>query len=213
MSRRFEGRVAVLAGAAAGIGRATALRLLSEGADVMVGDANADAGIIFMNDMAEAGHGEHVDFLRTDVSVEADVIALTDAALKRFGAIDVMFNNAGFGGAIGPLTEMDVDHFDETFAVMVRGVFLGTKHAARAMIAGGSGGSIVNTASIAGLAGGVPPLPYSAAKSAVVSMTKNSAIELAHHRIRVNAVCPGIIFTDLMHRGREAEAEAVIAEI
>ena len=108
---------------------------------------------------------------------------------------------------------MNVEHWDETFAVLVRGVFLGIKHAARMMIRQGTGGSIINTASIAGMAAGVPPLPYAAAKTAVISITKNAAAELGHHRIRVNAVCPGIIFTDLMHRGRPEEAEAVVREI
>ena len=144
------------------------------------------------------------------MSQEQDVVDLIDAAVDRFGRLDIMFNNAGFGGAIGPITEMNVDHWDETFAVLVRGVFLGIKHSARMMIRQGTGGSIVNTASIAGLASGVPPLPYAAAKTAVVSITKNAAAELGQHRIRVNAVCPGIIFTDLMHRGRPEEAEAVV---
>ncbi|HUF83196.1 MAG TPA: glucose 1-dehydrogenase [Acidimicrobiia bacterium] len=206
---RFDGKVVVLAGAATGIGAAAAQRFLDEGASVMVGDRNAVNGGALAESLACSGREGRVAFTEVDVSDEAQVGALIDATVSRFGQIDVMFNNAGFAGAIGPLVEMDVDHFDETFAVMVRGVFLGIKHAAIAMIRQGWGGSIVNTASIGGLAAGVPPLPYSATKSAVVSITQNAAAELAHHRIRVNAVCPGIIFTDLMHRGRVAEAQAV----
>jgi NAD(P)-dependent dehydrogenase (short-subunit alcohol dehydrogenase family) len=130
-----------------------------------------------------------------------------------FGGLDIAFNNAGIVGAIGPIVETHVGHWDETFAVMTRGVFLGVKHAARIMIAQGKGGSIINTASIAGVSGGVLPTAYSTAKAAVVSFTKNAANELAEYRIRVNALCPGIIFTQLMHQGREERAEAVVREI
>jgi NAD(P)-dependent dehydrogenase (short-subunit alcohol dehydrogenase family) len=105
-----------------------------------------------------------------------------------------------------------VEHWDATFAVMVRGVFLGVKHAARIMMIKG-GGSIINTASIAGLSTGAPPTAYSACKAAVISLTRNAANELAEYRIRVNAVCPGIIFTPLMHHGREELAEAVVRDI
>ena len=109
----------------------------------------------------------------------------------------MVFNNAGVGGAFGPLTDIDVADWDRTFAVLVRSVFLGIKHAARAMIDQGRGGSIINTASVAGLVGGGGPLAYSAAKAAVVNLTFNAAVELAPHRIRVNAICPGLIHTPL----------------
>jgi len=128
---------------------------------------------------------------------------------REFGTLDVMFNNAGIGGAFGPITEVDVDAWDRTFEVLVRGVFLGTKHAARVMIPQG-GGAIVNTASVAGLAGGSGHTGYSAAKTAVVSMTRSTAEELAPHRIRVNAVCPGVIFTPLaVGKDEEALGEVV----
>jgi NAD(P)-dependent dehydrogenase (short-subunit alcohol dehydrogenase family) len=113
-----------------------------------------------------------------------------------------MFNNAGVGGAFGPITEQSVEAWDETFAINVRSVFLGTKHAARRMIEQGDGGTIVNTASVAGLTGGGGPQAYSAAKAAVIGFTKATAAELAEHRIRVNAVCPGAVYTELLHRGR-----------
>ena len=209
IGRRLEGRVAVITGGAAGIGRATAERFLAEGARVMIGDLNEAKGLALIERLTDEGHGGNVAFSRVDVSQEPDVVRLIDAATVRFGGLDIMFNNAGFGGAIGPITEMSVDHWDETFAVLVRSVFLGIKHSARAMIRQGGGGAIINTASIAGLAGGVPPLPYAASKTAVVGITKHAAVELSEHRIRVNAVCPGIIFTDLMHLGRPDEADAV----
>ena len=197
----------MLAGAATGIGRATARRLVDEGAQVVVGDMNRETGQLLVD---ELGTGV---FVPVDVANEDDVANLLRVAADTHGRVDVMFNNAGFGGAIGPLMEMDVEHFDETFAVMTRGVFLGTKHAARVMQSQSWGGVIVNTASVAGLAAGVPPAPYSAAKAAVVSLTRNWAAELAPHRIRVNAVCPGVIFTALMHRGHEGDAEAVVKAI
>lgn len=207
MSARFDGKVCVLAGAATGIGKATARRFLDEGARIVVGDMNAANGAALIE---ELGSGT---FVEADVTKEVDVAHLVDTAVNEHGRVDVMFNNAGIAGAIGPLIEMDVEHFDETFAVMVRGVFLGTKHAARVMRDQRDGGAIVNTASIGALAAGVPPAPYSATKAAVVSLTRNWAAELARYRIRVNAVCPGIVFTSLMHRGREAEAEVVAKEI
>ena len=209
---RLEGRAAVITGGASGIGYATARRFLQEGANVLIGDYNAEAGAAAAAQLAAEGFGDHVRFLRTDVSVEAEVEVLMDSAVEAFGRLDIAFNNAGIVGAIGPIVETEVEHWDATFAVMVRGVFLGVKHAARHMIPRG-GGAIVNTASIAGLSTGAPPTAYSACKAAVISFTRNAANELAEHRIRVNAVCPGIIFTPLMHHGREAQAEAVAREI
>ncbi len=137
----------------------------------------------------------------TDVSIEPDVEALVALAVESFGRLDVMFNNAGIGGAFGPITELEVDDWDATFAVNTRSVFLGIKYAARVMIAQGDGGSIINTASVAGLSGGGGPQAYSAAKAAVINLTQSAAVELAPHRIRVNAICPGAVYTDLLHRG------------
>jgi NAD(P)-dependent dehydrogenase (short-subunit alcohol dehydrogenase family) len=154
-----------------------------------------------------AGDAKRLRFLHADVAEEADVAALVDAALGEFGRLDVMFNNAGVGGAFGPITETSVDAWDETFAIDTRSVFLGIKHAARAMIAAGRGGSIINTASVAALTGGGGAQAYSAAKAAVASITQSTSLELAQHRIRVNAICPGVIYTPLMHGGKEAAAD------
>lgn len=209
---RLAGKTAVITGGASGIGFATAQRFLAEGARVVIGDYNGDAGAAALARLHAEGYADRAAFVRGDVAEEADVSALMAVALERFGGLDIAFNNAGIGGAIGPLVETEASHWDATFAVLMRGVFLGVKHAARIMMTRG-GGAIVNTASIAGLAPGILPTPYSAAKAAVVNFTQNAATELAEYRIRVNAVCPGVIFTPLMHNGREAQAEAVLETI
>lgn len=208
-SGRLEGKVAVVTGGASGIGLATVRRFLDEGAKVLIGDCN-EAAIAAALDFLAAGDAAAA--LAVDVANEIDVERLMQAAVKRWGRLDIAFNNAGITGALGPIMEIEVAHWDASFAVMARGVFLGIKHAARAMAATG-GGAIVNTASIAGLAGGVIPTVYSATKAAVISLTKNAANELAIHRIRVNAVCPGIVFTSLMHGGREAEALEAVRQV
>jgi NAD(P)-dependent dehydrogenase (short-subunit alcohol dehydrogenase family) len=186
---------------------------IEEGANVVIGDMNADAGQQLVAELTEEGDGDRVRFQAVDVSEESQVIDLMNVAQSAFGGLDIVFNNAGIGGAIGPTLEVDVDHWDQTFAVMARGVFLGIKHGGRAMRDSGRGGSIINTASIAALSGTGGPLAYSATKAAVVNITMNAAVELAHLNIRVNAVCPGIIFTDLMHRGNDARAEQTIEKI
>lgn len=200
--------VAVITGAASGMGLATAERFIAEGARVVLADFNRSAGM----EAAEA-LGDAARFALCDVSNEQDVAAAVDLAVDNFGRLDIMFNNAGVGGAFGPITELDVDDWDTTFAVLVRGVFLGTKYAARVMIEQGQGGSIINTASIAGLGGGAGPQAYSAAKAAVINLTTTTALELAPQSIRVNAICPGVIFTPLMHSGDEADAEEMVAEL
>jgi NAD(P)-dependent dehydrogenase (short-subunit alcohol dehydrogenase family) len=200
MAGRLEGKVAVVTGGGNGIGRATVLRFLAEGARVVVADLNEQTGGETLELARQAGHGERVRFVRTDVAREADVESAVERATGDFGRLDVMFNNAGVAGAFGPITHIDAGDWDYTFAVLVKGVFLGIKHAARAMKARG-GGAIVNTASIAGLSGGDGPQAYSAAKAAVINLTRAVAIELAPFRIRVNAICPGAILTPLIHRG------------
>lgn len=204
----LDGRVAVITGAGSGMGRATADRFVSEGASVVIADVNHEAG-----ERAATELGERVRFTRCDVSEETDVAAAVELAVDTFGRLDVMFNNAGYGGAFGPITEIEVGDWDATFAVLTRGVFLGTKHAARVMIDRGAGGSIINTASIAGLGGGNGPQAYSAAKAAVINLSQTTALELAPHSIRVNAICPGMIFTPLMHQGAETDAEQVMREL
>lgn len=192
-------RVAVVTGAGGGIGLAIAAKIVRGGGSVVLGDLNDDRGAAAVESL---GGTDSVRFVNVDVAEETDVESLVATAEDSYGRIDAMFNNAGIGGAFGPITEQSVDAWDTTFAVNVRSVFLGTKHAAAAMIDHGHGGAIVNTASVAGLSGGGGPQAYSATKAAVISLTQTTAVELAEHRIRVNAVCPGAIYTELLHRGR-----------
>jgi len=190
------------------MGLATAERFIAEGASVVIADLNATNGA------AAAEHlGDQCRFTRCDVSVEPDVAAAIALATEAFGQLDIVFNNAGLGGAFGPITEIDGDDWDHTFAVLTKGVFLGTKYASKAMIAQGSGGSIINTASVAGLGGGAGPQAYSAAKAAVINLTKTTAVELAPHGIRVNAICPGLIFTPLLHSGDVDDADRIMQQV
>jgi NAD(P)-dependent dehydrogenase (short-subunit alcohol dehydrogenase family) len=187
-------RVAVVTGGASGIGRATVARLHRGGWSVVIADMNAERGATVTHELG----GERVTYLAADVSREADVAGAVARAHEAFGRLDCMVNNAGVGGAFGPLTDLHVEDWDYTFAVLVRAVFLGTKHAARVLREQGEGGSIVNVGSIAGQAGGAGPQAYSAAKAAVIHFTRMAAVELAPHRIRVNSVSPGVIRTPLV---------------
>ena len=201
MAGRLEGRAAVITGGASGMGRATTLRFLEEGARVLVADLNEASGKETLDLASAAGYGDRARFCRVDVAEEADVAAMIETALREFSRLDCVFNNAGIGGAFGPITETLVEDWDFTFGVLTRGVFLGIKHGARAMKAQGQGGSIINTASVAGLSGGAGPVAYSAAKAAVINLSRSTAVQLAKDRIRVNAICPGGIVTPLVHRG------------
>jgi NAD(P)-dependent dehydrogenase (short-subunit alcohol dehydrogenase family) len=203
MGERLDGKVAVVTGGGSGIGRASALTFLREGARVVIGDLN-EAGIAETGALARAeGGADRLAALRADVSAERDVAGLVALAVERFGGVDCIFNNAGVGGAFGPIGQTTLDEWDFTFAVLVRGVFLGVKHASNRMKAQGRGGSIINTASVAGLAGGAGPHAYSAAKAAVANLTRAVSLELAGHRIRVNAIAPGLIKTPLATGHRE----------
>ncbi len=202
MAGRLEGKVAVVTGGGNGIGRATVLRFLAEGArGVVVADLNPETGPETVALAKQAGHGDRARFVRTNVAEESQVQAAIETARDAFGRLDCVFNNAGVAGAIGPITHISVEDWDFTMNVLVRGVFLGMKHAARVLKAQGQGGTIVSTASVAGLSGGDGPQAYSAAKAAVINLTRAVAIELAPDRIRVNCICPGGINTPLLHRG------------
>lgn len=187
---RFDGKVAIVTGGASGIGRATAARFAAEGATVIVGDIDEAGGAA----LADASDGR-IRFLRTDVSQEDDLRALIEAA-RAAGGPDILFNNAGAGGLRAKIDEIDAAGWDATMALLLRSVALGMRHAAPVMAAKG-GGAIVNTASVAALAAGAAPTAYSVAKAGVLHLTKVGAADLAKHRIRVNAVLPGFIATNI----------------
>lgn len=190
----LEGKVAIVTGAGSGIGQGIALGFLREGAAVVV--AEIDAGKAEeTRAMAEAdGFGNKLHVLATDVTREADVEAAVAAAVKRFGRLDCMVNNAGGPGAMEPLLDMTADGFDRTLALLMRGVFLGIKHGGRVLRDQGQGGVILTTASIAAQMCGASPSVYAAAKAGVVQLSKMAAAELAVYRIRVNTISPGAIY-------------------
>jgi 3alpha(or 20beta)-hydroxysteroid dehydrogenase len=194
MTRRFTNKVALITGGAGGIGHAAAMRFAAEGAHVVLVDVAAAALAESVAAVEKAG-GE-VLAVEADVTRLTDVERYTEAAMTRFGAIDVFFNNAGVLGAVKPLVEYPEETFDHVIAVNVKAVWLGMKVVAPRMRAG-HGGAIVNTASIAGLRGSPNIIAYTASKHAVVGMTRAASLELARHGIRVNAVCPAPIETPM----------------
>jgi NAD(P)-dependent dehydrogenase (short-subunit alcohol dehydrogenase family) len=189
-------RTAVVTGGASGIGRATVETFLADGWTVVAADLNATTGKELLEQHGEHAEAGRLAFAECDVSSESDIEAAVARAVSLTGRLDCMVNNAGIGGAFGPVTEITVEDWDYTFAVLTRGVFLGVKHAARVMRRQG-GGSIVNVASLAALTGDAGLQAYSAAKASVLHMSRVFATELGPDRVRVNTVCPGAIATPL----------------
>jgi NAD(P)-dependent dehydrogenase (short-subunit alcohol dehydrogenase family) len=199
----LAGKVAVVTGAASGIGAATARRLAAEGASVVVVDVDADGA----GNVAEALPGEALA-VTADVAAEPDVDRYVAAAVERFGRIDLHHLNAGIAGTLAPLAEIAAEEFDRVVAVNLRGVFLGLRAAFRQYAAQGSGGAIVTTASIAGLRGAADLFPYHASKHGVIGLTRGAAVYGAPLGVRVNAVAPGIVPTGLFVRGAGAPPAA-----
>jgi NAD(P)-dependent dehydrogenase (short-subunit alcohol dehydrogenase family) len=188
---KLDGKVAVITGGASGIGAAAVRLFVEEGCRVVIADVQDDKGARLADEL-----GKSSAYLHADVSRESDVSGAIAHALSRFGRLDCLYNNAGLGGVSGPIAEIPVDGYDQTMGVLLRGVFLGMKHAAPIMKRQGSG-SIVSTASVAGLQAGYGPHIYSAAKAAVVHLTRSVAMELGESGVRVNCICPGGIATPI----------------
>ncbi len=194
MDGRFQGKVALVTGAASGIGAATARRLAREGARVAVADVN-EAGARDVARHIEASGGAAMA-VRADVADPADVAAMIARAVDAWGRLDALHNNATVVES-GPIERLTLEGWNRTLAVNLTATFLGIKYAVPVM-KGQGGGAIVNTASISGLSGDWGLAAYNAAKAAVINLTRTAAIELARHRIRVNSVCPGGIATPLL---------------
>jgi NAD(P)-dependent dehydrogenase (short-subunit alcohol dehydrogenase family) len=191
VSGRVAGKVIAITGAASGLGEATARLMAAEGGRVVLADLQDDRG-----QRLAAELGDSVRYVHCDVTLEPDVAGLVDTAVREFGRLDCMVNNAGIVGAHGGIDEIPLEEYEFTMAVLLRSVFLGMKHAARVMKPQRSG-VILSTASIGGLQGGLGPHVYGAAKGAVVALTKNVAAELGAWSIRVNAIAPGKILTPM----------------
>ncbi len=191
----LAGRVALVTGGGSGIGAATAARLSTEGASVVVVDRETSRAEQVVSSLAGEGLA-----IAADVSTEDGVDAYMAAAVERFGRVDLYHLNAGIAGTLAPFPEIAAAEFDEVLAVNVRGVFLGMRAAFRQLAVQGTGGAIVTTASLAGLRGGADLVPYHASKHAVVGLTRCAAVYGGPLGIRVNAVAPGIVPTGLLSR-------------
>ncbi|WP_206832474.1 SDR family NAD(P)-dependent oxidoreductase [Alicyclobacillus fructus] len=202
--RDMEGRVAIVTGGAGGIGSATARRLAERGVRVVVADRD-EAGARRVADEIRAAGGE-AEGMFVDVTDEASVNALVDAAVARFSRLDIMFNNAGvFGDGARNFLDDPPEEYFRVVSINQHGVFYGMRAAARHMRQAGTGGVIINTASIYAFIADRNQLPYHASKAAVVAMTKAAALDLARYNIRVVAVAPGMVNTGLVDNWRQDE--------
>jgi NAD(P)-dependent dehydrogenase (short-subunit alcohol dehydrogenase family) len=194
----LDGKIALVTGGSSGIGRETALAFARQGARVVVASRHDTAGEETVQRVREAG-GEAL-FVRTDVTCETDMKTAVESAVEAFGKLDLAFNNAGVEQHAQPLPEQDETTFDRIMAVNAKGVWLALKHEIPTMLRTAGGGAIVNTSSIAGVIA-FPQVPiYTAAKHAVVGLTKAVALEYATRNVRVNAVNPGAVDTEMFAR-------------
>ena len=191
MAGRLDGKVAVITGGVSGIGLGTVELFVAEGAKVVAADIQDEKGA-----MLERRFPGAVKYAHCDVTDEAQIEAALKLAESEFGGLDILFNNAGISDRMTVITEITAEGWSWIFDVLVRGPALGMKHAAPLMLKRG-GGSIINTASIAGLQAGYGPIAYSTAKAGVIHMSRAAAAQLSPQGIRVNAICPGLIATSI----------------
>jgi NAD(P)-dependent dehydrogenase (short-subunit alcohol dehydrogenase family) len=189
--------VVLITGALTGIGRATAMAFAREGARLAISGRREAAGLALAAELRALG--AQAEFIRADVRFEAEVRSLVELTVKRFGRIDVAVNNAGTEGQVGPIVEQSVESYEATFGTNVLGTLLSMKHEMRVMLSQGSG-SIVNLSSMAGQVGMAGASVYAASKHAVEGLTKSAALEGAAGGVRVNAVAPGPIATEMLDR-------------
>jgi NAD(P)-dependent dehydrogenase (short-subunit alcohol dehydrogenase family) len=202
MSGRLAGKVAVITGAGSGMGAAFARRYIAEGAKVIAADISGNQNAV-AKDL-----GPSCVAVRADISKSADVQSMLNAAVSKFGRLDILCNNAGIDGAMAVTGEYKEEDFDQIWGINGRGVFLGMRYAIPIMLKTG-GGSIVNTASMASVVAFPQMVAYCAAKGAVLMMTKTTAVEYASKGIRVNAICPGVIRTGITQHMPKEYIDAV----
>jgi len=204
MTGRLEGKRVVITGAASGLGRGAALRFAEEGAFVACVDLHLDAAAA--TTAAIVADGGRAVAIEADVADEASVEAMTASAVEQLGGLDVVYANAGIN-IVGRAGDVALEDWSRVIAVNLTGVFLTAKHAIRQMVAQGSGGSVINQASIAALRGSKAGAAYAAAKGGVVSMSRQMAVDYGDDGIRVNVICPGTVPTPLVDSTYEARAE------
>lgn len=191
---QLDGKVAIITGAGSGIGRASALRFAAEGARLVIGD-KSDSVHETARMISDAGGTARA--MTIDAGVEADVAAMVAAAIDAYGGLDIAFANAGIGGGMSGIFDLGAEEWAEILRVNLIGPYLMVKHAGKAMVDQGRGGSIIMTASVAGIRSGAGGPPYSASKAGVINLTKVSAQQMTGTGVRVNAICPGLTETGM----------------
>ncbi|MBV1700329.1 MAG: SDR family oxidoreductase [Hyphomicrobiales bacterium] len=194
MSKRLNGKTAIITGAASGIGLACAQRFAAEGANVVLADVDDARGKAATREIV--GHGFNAQYLHTDVSQRQDLASLIEGTVRHFGQLDILISNAGIAKTI-PFLEISDEEFERTLAVNLNSAFIGGQLAARQMVAQGGGGVIINMSSVNALLAIPGLVAYAVSKGGINQLTKVMALELAPHRIRVNAIGPGTILTEL----------------